>query len=74
MMTRGAKSVQPKEQIEKEYMTNLYDNFKDKVWTKGNCKAWYTDSKGNVTALMPWTSTSYWNRTRTLDPTAFEFQ
>ncbi len=72
-MKRGSKTVIPRPEIEKEYMDNLYDEFKDTVWTKGNCGAWYADPKGNITALWPWTCTGYWKRTRTLDTAAFEF-
>jgi len=73
MMARGAKAVQPKKQIEKAYMDKLYNQMKDKVWAKGDCKAWYADAKGNVTAIWPWTCTTYWNSTRALDASAFEF-
>jgi len=73
MIKRGAKSVQPKKCLEEKYMANLYDEMTEKVWTKGNCGAWYSDAKGNVTALWPWTCTKYWWRTKSLDTTAFEF-
>jgi len=73
MMKRGSKSVQPKKAVELEYMTALYDKLKNTVWTKGNCGAWYADARGNITALWPWNCTTYWRRTRTLNPNEFEF-
>ena len=74
MMRRGSKSVQPKIAVEKEYMTSLYDKLKNTVWAKGDCGTWYADARGNITALWPWNSTTFWRRTRTLDSNAFEFK
>lgn len=63
LMSRNAKVVQVKKQVEKVYMNELQERLKNTVWNF-QCGSWYVNHLGVNTTLYPGSLIEYWNRTR----------
>jgi len=72
MMSRNIKAIRPRQDAEKKYMDEIEAALKKMVWSTGNCDAWYSDIRGNVTALWPYNCLSYWKRTRNVTLADYE--
>jgi cation diffusion facilitator CzcD-associated flavoprotein CzcO len=42
------------------------------VWATGGCDSWYRNNHGRIDAMWPWSTATYWRRTRRFDPTPFD--
>jgi len=72
MMSRNIKAIRPGKEAEKMYMEEIEGALKKTVWSTGDCNAWYSDNRGNITALWPYNSSSYWMRTRNVNLADYE--
>jgi cation diffusion facilitator CzcD-associated flavoprotein CzcO len=43
------------------------------VWATGGCSSWYQNNHGRIDAMWPWSTATYWRRTRRFDPRPFTF-
>lgn len=56
-----------------EYNRRVDEQHSRMVWTHPGVKSWYTNSKGRVTALMPWRLVDFWKMTYALDPAEYSY-
>ncbi|WP_033288952.1 flavin-containing monooxygenase [Amycolatopsis jejuensis] len=49
------------------YNERLDERLAEMVWSVSPAASWYRNSRGRVTANMPWTSFEYWEMTRRVD-------
>jgi len=71
-MKRNVRVIVPKKDIEIAFVRELENKMEEMVWANGNCDAWYADGKGNITAIWPWSSITFWWRTRKIDFSNFD--
>ncbi|MFF1820901.1 flavin-containing monooxygenase [Kribbella sp. NPDC058245] len=67
---RGAKYVEVREEAQQKFVDGVQRDLKGTVWESG-CTSWYKDADGRNTGIWPHFTTSYWRRTRKLDPSDF---
>ncbi len=66
----GGGSIAVREEAEEIFDAEVQRRLAASVW--GGCASWYRDETGRVTTNWPGTVVEYKERTRVLDPTAFE--
>ncbi|MFD9666744.1 NAD(P)-binding domain-containing protein [Rhodococcus sp. NPDC059968] len=64
MIERGASSAEVRQDVFEDYNRRLDQEMETLIWSLPVGTTWYRNSKGRVTANMPWTSADYWNMTR----------
>lgn len=70
MMDKNLSSIQATPKACKDFVEEVEENMKDMVWSS-NCKSWYQNDQGKVTALWWSTCTHYWWRLRKFRPQHF---
>jgi hypothetical protein len=73
MMSRRARAVNVRPSAEKEFISAVELQMKENIWDKHACGSWNVNARGIVTALWPWSSVKYWQKTRRPDLSKFEF-
>lgn len=73
MTNREARTVTLKQSVEDEYMDWLMTNMKGTVWEAAQCGSWYVDHRGVNTTLWPENLVSYYNHTKSVDFSMFDF-
>ena len=73
LVRRNARRVTVRSSAEEQFLDAVEEKMKTTVWLNGNCGSWYTNSRGVVTTLWPWTCTNYWMKTRAVDHTQFHY-
>lgn len=63
MIERGIGSVEIKRDVFDDYNARMDAELKKMIWSVPTGSTWYRNSKGRVTANMPWTSADYWQMT-----------
>jgi len=66
-----AHAVEVREDVQDRYVSRVQSRLQDSVWASG-CQSWYLDEHGRNIAIWPSFTTSYWRRTRRLNPGDFE--
>ncbi|MDF1763715.1 MAG: NAD(P)/FAD-dependent oxidoreductase, partial [Oleibacter sp.] len=56
----GAQTVEVKAQAEDKYTTLIHSEMKKTVWHHGGCSSWYKSKNGNVIAMFPGFSFTYY--------------
>jgi cation diffusion facilitator CzcD-associated flavoprotein CzcO len=67
---RDARSVEVREEAQERFVSRTQDDLGNTVWQTG-CTNWYIDAQGRNSTSWPDFTTSYWRRTRRLDPSDF---
>ncbi|KAF9273116.1 putative flavoprotein [Linnemannia elongata] len=70
MMDNNLSSIQATPMACKDFVDEVDEKMKDMVWSS-NCKSWYQNEQGKVTALWWSTCTHYWWRLRKFRPQHF---
>jgi cation diffusion facilitator CzcD-associated flavoprotein CzcO len=73
MERRKASHVEVKEEAQEDFYKYITKEMKNTIWGNEACASWYANSRGEITALWPKNCTHYWNETRLLDPSKFDF-
>jgi cation diffusion facilitator CzcD-associated flavoprotein CzcO len=73
MMKRDAKYVCVKKRAEEKFMNWIQTELKDTVWGGTTCGSWYANDRGVITTLWPENCISYWNKTKNVNFSHFEF-
>ncbi|MGY3317341.1 flavin-containing monooxygenase [Arthrobacter sp. TE12232] len=63
MIERGITSAEVKREVFEDYNARMDAELEKMIWTVPTGSTWYRNSKGRVTANMPWTSADYWQMT-----------
>src|SRR5665811_2346332 len=50
---RGIATIEPRPEVQAQYVAELDEGTKGSVWTAGGCLSWYTDATGRNSALWP---------------------
>jgi len=53
MRTRGIAALQPRAEVQAEYVDDLQDRMSSSVWSTGGCASWYLDAHGRNVTLWP---------------------
>ncbi|MEV8375336.1 NAD(P)/FAD-dependent oxidoreductase [Kribbella sp. NPDC056861] len=67
---RDAKEIEVREDAQERFVRQTQDDLGNTVWETG-CTNWYLDAQGRNSTSWPAFTTSYWRRTRRLDPADF---
>lgn len=74
MQQRNAKTFAVKEEAESDYMEEMKRAMKKTIYGNYKCGSWFEDKgTGNITALYPKSSISYWKRTKRVHFSSFDF-
>jgi 4-hydroxyacetophenone monooxygenase len=73
MLERGATTLEVKEQVYLDYMSQIDAAHEKLVWTHPGTENWYRNSRGRVVAITPWRNDAFWRMTRTADPDDLDF-
>lgn len=73
MMKEEYRTVEVKEAAQNAFGEYLRSHLRGTVWASANCKSWYSNDKGEVTALWPHSSFAYWRHTCTPKLADFHF-
>lgn len=74
MDERGAQSVEPTAQAQREFNDALQEKVEKGVWSQGGCTSWYLDSKGKNRTIWPGFTFRYWWSTRKVETDDFAWQ
>jgi cation diffusion facilitator CzcD-associated flavoprotein CzcO len=67
MRERGLTSVEPKQEAQDAWNTDLQRRMKRTVWSTGGCASWYIDAHGRNTTLWPRTTFAFRGLLRSFD-------
>jgi hypothetical protein len=63
---RRRDALEVREEVQRNYNTQLQQSLKSTVWQAGGCRSWYQDPRtGRNTLLWPRSTLNFWRRTRT---------
>jgi cation diffusion facilitator CzcD-associated flavoprotein CzcO len=60
-------AIEPRDDVQQRYNTNLQRRMKRTVWSTGGCSSWYQNENGEVTALWPGSTFRFRHDTRSAD-------
>jgi cation diffusion facilitator CzcD-associated flavoprotein CzcO len=67
----GAARVEPRPEVQREFVTELDRRMQPTVWLSGGCASWYLDRTGRNSTLWPGFTWAYHRRLRRFDPAAY---
>ncbi|KAK9709856.1 hypothetical protein K7432_008753 [Basidiobolus ranarum] len=73
MMKRDYSTVDVKTSAQEKYDSEIQQSLKKSVWVS-NCRSWYKNSEGIVTALWSGNCIDYWRATKSLKTKDLEFE
>lgn len=73
MDARGVRTVEVRSQAQDRYNVEIQKKLDQGIWSTGGCTSWYLDLQGKNRSIWPGFTFSYWWRTRTVDPEAYEW-
>jgi 4-hydroxyacetophenone monooxygenase len=65
LVQRGLRALEPKIEVCEDYNVRMNDAHERMVFSHSGMSSWYKNSKGRVTAIMPWRAVDYWHMIRT---------
>jgi cation diffusion facilitator CzcD-associated flavoprotein CzcO len=65
---RGIATIEPRPEVQAQYVAELDEGTKGSVWTAGGCLSWYTDATGRNSALWPGSVRAYQRRLARFHP------
>jgi cation diffusion facilitator CzcD-associated flavoprotein CzcO len=72
MRSRGAGTVEVRQDALEAYNARLQAKLGNTVWNTGGCASWYIDAEGKNTTIWPDFTFRFWNETREFDAAAYE--
>jgi 4-hydroxyacetophenone monooxygenase len=72
LLERDASTIECREAANNDYNARLQNWVKQLVWAHEGTNNWYKNSKGNVTANLPWRLVDYWKWTGRPDLSEYE--
>ncbi|MFR9803790.1 flavin-containing monooxygenase [Pseudonocardia sp. RS010] len=72
MIERDVATAEVRQDVFEDYNSRMDAELEKLIWSLPVGSTWYRNSKGRVTANMPWTSTDYWDMTRTASMDVFD--
>jgi cation diffusion facilitator CzcD-associated flavoprotein CzcO len=64
-------ALEPRTEVQKEFVDALQDRMERTVWSGGGCASWYLDSHGRNVTLWPRTTITFRRITSAFDPDAY---
>jgi cation diffusion facilitator CzcD-associated flavoprotein CzcO len=64
MRAEGARRLEIRADVEREFNENLHARLAKSVWNTGGCDSWFLDRSGQNRQAWPGSSVNYWRRTR----------
>lgn len=74
MIERGISSAEVRRDVFEDYNARMDAELEKMIWSVPTGSTWYRNSKGRVTANMPWTSADYWQMTSEASLETYEVQ
>ncbi len=74
LLEQGFQTIECTEGANQDYNQRLQDWVKQLVWSHDGTTNWYKNSKGNVTANLPWRLVDYWEWTRKPDLSQYHLE
>ncbi len=68
----GASAVEPRPEVQADYVEDLQQRMQRTVWSAGGCASWYLDSHGRNVTLWPRATFTFRLLTRRFDPGAYQ--
>jgi cation diffusion facilitator CzcD-associated flavoprotein CzcO len=72
MREQGARTLEVRDEVVKEYGDRLEKEMEGTVWTAGHCASWYLDDTGRNTTLWPSFSYKFRRNTKEFDADSYE--
>ncbi len=69
----AADAITVRPEVQNDFTAEIQKKLADGVWSTGGCTSWYLDSAGVNRTVWPGFTWQYWLRTRTFEPTEYEF-
>jgi 4-hydroxyacetophenone monooxygenase len=74
VLVRGARSLEPRQEVHDAYAQHYQDEIAQMVWAHWSVQhSHFKNPDGKVFTLSPWPIPTYWNWTRAVDPADYEF-
>jgi cation diffusion facilitator CzcD-associated flavoprotein CzcO len=67
----GVARVEPRPEVQREFVTEVDRRMRPTVWMSGGCASWYLDQTGRNSTLWPGFTWAYRQRLRRFDPAAY---
>ena len=68
---RGATRIEVRRDAVEAYNAYIQRRLVRSVWNTGGCSSWYLDATGRNTAIWPYFTWRYWQKTRRFDPAPY---
>jgi cation diffusion facilitator CzcD-associated flavoprotein CzcO len=72
LKTSATAALEPRAEVQKEYVDELQERMERTVWSGGGCASWYLDSHGRNVTLWPKATFTFRRLTRVFDADAYE--
>jgi cation diffusion facilitator CzcD-associated flavoprotein CzcO len=72
MQRGGLDVIEVREQVQRDYNSELQRRLQGTVWTSGGCVSWYLDEHGRNTTIWPGSTWPYRQRLRRFEPADYE--
>ncbi len=74
LLMRGAKAMEPKEEVQDAYVEKYVSEINQMVWAHPSVKySHFKNKDGRIFTLSPWPIPQYWRWTREVEPQDFQF-
>jgi len=73
MVARGYRSVEVRPEVYNSYNRWIDEANASMVWGASNVHSWYRNTHGRISQNWPGTLVEYWERTRRMDPTEYDW-
>ena len=74
LLMRGAKAMEPKEEVQDAYVEKYVSEINQMVWAHPSVKySHFKNRDGRIFTLSPWPIPQYWRWTREVEPQDFQF-
>lgn len=70
---RKAARVEVTREAQEGFVASVRAAMRKTVWGTASCGSWYSNARGEISALWPHNCTSYWKQTSTLDLSSYKF-
>jgi len=73
MVARGYRSVEVRPEVYNSYNRWIDEANASMVWGASHVHSWYRNTHGRISQNWPGTLVEYWERTRRMDPTEYDW-
>jgi hypothetical protein len=67
----GTARIEPRPEVQREFVTEMDRRMRPTVWLSGGCASWYLDRTGRNSTIWPGFTWTYQQRLRRFDPSAY---